>query len=64
MYETELEGYCGHMVKVKSWKNGLTIECSRREDKRTDWRKPDILYHEVMVYCAHCPLKREKTIET
>ena len=64
VYETKLEGHCGYMVKVKSWKNGLTIECSRREDKRTEWRKPGILYNEVMAYCAHCPLRRGETTET
>lgn len=57
VYKTELEGHCGHKVKVKSWNNGLTIECSKRSGKTTEWRKPDILYHEVMRYCAHCPLR-------
>jgi len=57
-YKTELEGYCGYMVKVSVWKNGYRLQCDRAEFIEITWTKITIPYiNQVTSRCLRCPLR-------
>ena len=57
--KTELVGGCGEPVEAKTWRQGHSINCTKRGSLTIRYWKPDPIEAEVTDFCKTCRYLKE-----